>query len=165
MPFSDTTSYSEDYWTTHFEKVLKPLIEEHDTLVARRSNPLRGDLLKQIINDLVTSPIVVAELTDSRPNVYWELRVRQSFKHCTVTIAEKNTPLAFDLGAKGTLFYEKEPHKWENFRRRFKQSVNYCLENPGIPDSHALEALSGRGSLFETFRRQEAAGRLDPVRE
>jgi hypothetical protein len=167
MPFSDTTSqdihHTEDYWTDHFERVLKPVIEENENLIARRSNPLRGDILKQIITDLVTSPIVVADLTDARPNVYWELGVRQSFKHGTVTIAQKDTRLHFDLGAKGTLFYEKEPAKWETFRRRFKQAITDCLENPDVPDSHVLEALSGRGSLFETFRRQEAIGRLDAL--
>ena len=32
--------------------------------------------------------IVVADITDSKPNVYWELGVRQSFKHGTIIIRE-----------------------------------------------------------------------------
>lgn len=89
MPFSKTTDkHTEDYWTEHFERFLKPLIEENPGLEARRSEPLRGDILRQIITDLVVSRVVVADLTDHNPNVYWELGVRQSFQHGTVTIAE-----------------------------------------------------------------------------
>lgn len=164
MPFSQTTSeHTEDYWTTHFDKVLKPLIEENSNLAAHRSTPLRGDVLRQIITDLVTSPIVVADLTDARPNVYWELGVRQSFKHGTITIAQKGTSLPFDLAAKGTLFYDVPPSRLEDFRKRFKQALSDCLEHPNIPDSHVLETISGRGSLYQILRRQEIIRRLDAL--
>ncbi len=165
MPFSKTTEeHTERYWTEHFKSFLKPLIEENSNLKARRSEALRGDILRQIITDLVVSRIVVADLTDQNPNVYWELGVRQSFKHGTVTIAEEGTKIPFDLGGKGTLFYYPEDHvKLEGFRRRFKEAIQDCCADPDSPDSHVLETLSGRGTLFEIFRRDEAIRRLDAV--
>ncbi len=164
MPFSKTTDeHTEDYWTRHFDNFLKPLIEELD-LDANRSKPLRGDILRQIITDLVTSPVVVADLTDNNSNVYWELGVRQSFKHGTVTIAEKGTKLPFDISSKGTLTYHTKDHlKMENFRKIFKEAILDCLEHPDVSDSHVLETLSGRGSLFEIFHKDEAIRRLDAV--
>jgi len=165
MPFSKTTDeHTEDYWTEHFECFLKPLIEENPNLEARRSEALRGDILREIITDLVVSRVVVADLTDHNPNVYWELGVRQSFKHGTVTIAEAETPLPFDVGGKGTLFYYPKDHlKMAEFRSRFKQAIQDCLVSPDRPDSHVLETLSGRGTLFEIFRRDEAIRRLDAL--
>ncbi len=165
MPFSQTTvEHTENYWTKHFEDFLKPLIEVNPDLEARRSQALRGDVLKQIITDLAVSPVVVADLTDNNPNVYWELGVRQSFKHGTVTIAEVGTRLFFDIGAKGTLFYYPKDHlKIEDFRKRFKEAIQDCLKHPDRPDSHVLETISGRGTLFEIFRRDEAIRRLDAV--
>jgi len=81
-PFSKTTDeHTKRYWTEHFKSFLKPLIDENPDLEARRSKPLRGDILREIITDLVVSRVVVADLTDHNPNVYWELGVRQSFKH------------------------------------------------------------------------------------
>jgi hypothetical protein len=164
MPFSGTTDkHTDEYWKNHFDPFLKPLIEECN-LEARRSKALRGDILRQIITDLVVSRVVVADLTDSNPNVYWELGVRQSFKHGTVTIAEVGTRLPFDVGGKGTLFYYPEDHlEMANFRKRFKEAIKDCLVNPDSPDSHVLETLSGRGTLFEIFRRDEALRRLDAV--
>ena len=162
MPFSETSKeHTEKYWTGHFESFLKPLIEEFPELEAHRSEPLRVDILRQIIKDLVVSPIVVADLTDENPNVYWELGVRQSFKHCTVTIAEEGTEIPFDISVKGTLFYSPKDHiKNAKFIKKFKKAIRDCLTSPDSPDSHVLEAVSGRGSLFEIIRREEAIRRI-----
>jgi hypothetical protein len=165
MPFSETTKeHTEDYWTKHFDSFLKPLIEENPNLEAHRSEPLRGNILNQIIMNLVISRVVVADLTDHNPNVYWELGVRQSFKHGTITIAEVGTKLPFDVGGTGIHFYHPKDHlKNEDFRKNFKMAIHDCLVNPEKPDSHVLEALSGRGTLFEIFHRDEAIRRLDAV--
>ena len=165
MPFSKTTEeHGEDYWTEHFENFLKPLIEENPSIEVRRSEALRGDILRQIITDLVTSHVVVADLTDNNNNVYWELGVRQSFKHGTITIAEEGTKLPFDIGVKGTLFYYPKNHlKMKGFIKQFKEAIQDCCSHPDRPDSHVLETISGRGTLFEILQRDEAIRRLDAV--
>jgi hypothetical protein len=165
MPFSQTTTeHTEEYWTDHFNKFLKPIIEENLEIEAHRSEPMRGDILRNIIFNLVQAPIVVADLTDNNPNVYWELGVRQSFKHCTVTIAEEGMRLPFDVSVKGTLLYLPKNHtKMEEFRKNFKNAIDDCLRRPDVSDSHVLESMSGRGSLFEVFRRDETVRRLDAL--
>ena len=163
MPFSKTKkSHSEEYWTNIFRDFLKPLIEENSNLEARRSEPIREDILRQIIMDLVVSPVVVADLTDLNPNVLWELGVRQSFKHGTITIAESRTTLPFDISSKGTLFYDPVERDKYNFRIRFKKAIEDCLTNPDKPDSHVLETLY-RGTLYEIFHRHHIIRRLDAV--
>ena len=165
MPFTDTTpEHTEKYWTEHYENFLKPLIEEVPNISAHRSEALRGDILKQIINDIVFSPIVVADLTDKNVNVFWELGVRQSFKHGTITIAEEGTELPFDIFGKGTIFYNPKNHvEMVNFNIKFKVAIKDYLFHPDRPDSHVLETLSGRGTIFEIFQRDEATRRLDAV--
>lgn len=165
MPFSETSKeHTEEYWTKHFETFLKPLIEECEGLEAIRSEPLRGDVLKQIITELVTVPVVVADLTDLNPNVFWELGVRQSFKHGTVTIAEKGTKLPFDISVKGTQFYyPKDYIKTAKFREKIKKAIRHCLSHPGSPDSHVLETISGRGTLYEIIRRGETIRRVEAL--
>lgn len=165
MPFSKTSEeHTEEYWTKHYETFIKPLIESGHPLIAERSSPLRGDIVRQIITDLVTAPIVVADLTDANPNVYWELGVRQGFKHGTITVAEDGTDLPFDLGGKGTLFYFPHDHiKMQDFRSQFDKAINDCLENPNLPDSHVLETISGRGTLHQILMRDESLRRLDAL--
>ena len=164
MPFSKTASHPEAYWTDHFEKFLKPLIEEVPNTTAERSKPLRGDLLRQIITELVSRPVVVADLTDANPNVYWELGVRQSFKHGTVTIAEIGTSIPFDVSMKAVLRYHPADHiQNAGFEGAFKAAISDCINNPEITDSQVLEAISGRGSLYEIIQREELVRRLAAV--
>lgn len=165
MPFSKTSEeHTEEYWTEHYESFLKPLIEECPELEAHRSEALRGDIIKQIITQLVVSPIVVADLTDGNSNVHWELGVRQGFKHGTITIAEEGTKLPFDLSAKGTLFYHPGKYiKTAKFTRKFKKAIKDCLNHPDSPDSHVLETISGRGTLFQIIQRDEAIRRIEAL--
>lgn len=163
MPFSQSSAeHTEEYWTNHFNKFLKPLIEEIPEVEAYRVESLHGDILKQIITDLMVAPIVVAELTDHNPNVFWELGVRQSFKHNTITIAEEGTTLPFDISSKATIFYDPSNHlKLEEFRNKFKKAILDCINNPNKPDSYVLETISGRGTLYEILRRDEAIRRVE----
>ena len=165
MPISKTSDkHTKEYWTNHYKTFIKPLIESRHPLRAKRSAPLRGDIVRQIITDLVTIPIVVADLTDANPNVYWELGVRQSFKHGTITIAEYGTDLPFDIGVKATLFYFPSDHlKMREFENEFHEAIDDCLNNPDLPDSHVLETISGRGTLYQILTRDEALRKLDAV--
>jgi len=164
MPFSQTTDeHTEDYWTKHYKYFLKPLIEECSTLEAHRSTPLRGDITRQIILDLFESRVVVADLTDGNLNVYWELGVRQSFKHGTITIAQEGTELPFDISTKGTLFYDSTHLDEDDFRKGFRAAIEDCLERPDRPDSRVLETTSGRGSLYEIIQKEETLRRLGAV--
>lgn len=52
----------------------------------------------------------------------------------------------------------------EDFRKLLKDAVKDCLENPERPDSHVLETISGRGSVFEIIHRQEMVRRLDALK-
>lgn len=165
MPFSKTSEkHTEEYWTNHYEKFIKLSIESGHPLIAERSSPLREDILRQIITDLVTAPVVVADLTDANPNVYWELGVRQSFKHGTITIAEDGTVLPFDIGGKGTLSYFPDNYiKMREFEIKFHKAIDDCLKNPDLPDSHVLETISGRGTLHQILMRDEALRKLDAL--
>jgi len=165
MPFSKTSeTHTEDYWTKHFETFLKFIIDPIPNIKAYRSEPLRGDILKQIIRELITAEVVIADITDYNPNVFWELGVRQSFKQCTITIAEKDTVLPFDISSKSTLFYAPKDHlKNASFTKKLKNAINDCLKNPDKLDSYILETISGRGSLYEIIRGEENLRRLDAL--
>ncbi len=167
MPFSQTTSeHTAEYWTGHYELFLKPTLENTGKYDVKRIKALHGDILNQIVTDLIVSPLVVADLTDANPNVYWELGVRQSFKNGTVTIAEAGTELPFDIGAKGTLFYHPKDHiKNSEFVKDFRQAVEEIYSNPNSSDSKVLEVVSGRGSFFEITRKDEAIRRVSALIE
>jgi hypothetical protein len=155
MPFSQTKGHDEEYWTRHFNSFLKPLIEKNEAFEACRSQPIRGDIASQIITDLGNSDVVVADLTDYNPNVFWELGVRQSFKDCTITIAEKNTQIPFHFSHKGVFYYNADHLENQEFEKQFLASLQDCLERPNEPDSPVLVALGGRGTFYSLVHSEE----------
>jgi hypothetical protein len=164
MPFSKSSKeHTEEYWTQHFEKLLKPTIEELG-VKTNRVEVIREDIRKKIIQSLVISQIVVADLTDHNPNVFWELGVRQSFKHNTITIAEQGTKLPFDVSSKATIFYDlSNEDNLAQFKNNLKEAINDCISNPEKSDSYVLESISGRGSFYEIIRLDDAKRRIESL--
>jgi hypothetical protein len=163
MPFSKTTrTRTQEYWDNHYKNFLKPLIESCN-IKASRSEPLRQNILRQIINDLVFSPIVVADLTDGNPNVYWELGVRQSFCHGTITILdEASKKIPFDVSGKGILRYSAmDSKKKKAFSNLLTKAIKDCLNNPKRPDSEVLETITGRTSVYATIHHEEIKQRVE----
>jgi hypothetical protein len=169
MPFSTTKKrlgHTKDYWTNHYKNFLKPTIESTGLYDAHRSSALTGDIVKQIIYDLIKSELVVADLTDANSNVYWELGIRQSFQTGTITIAEEGTPLPFDLSRKGTHFYnQKGDLENANFIEGFREAICSVSKNECGMDSEVIEAVSGRGTLFEIMHKYETIRRVDALIE
>ena len=108
MPFSKTKRHrTEEYWTEHFEKFLKPRIQSAiNGIEVYRSKITRGSIINNIINSLVTDDIVLADLTDHNPNVYWELGIRHSFTNGTILVAEEKTKFPFDISPIGVHRYK-----------------------------------------------------------
>jgi len=165
MPFSKTESRNEEEWTRHYERFLKPLIEEVPNVEAFRSSPLRENVQEQIIKDLIFSPIVVADLTDCKPNVFWELGVRQSFKHGTITIAYEKTTIPFHLEHKSIIKYKKDPSIDDEFKARFRKAIKDCISKPQKPDSPVLIAITGRGTIYSLIHNEENKRKLDGLKD
>lgn len=126
---------------------MKPEIEQLGYIHVYRSEELRGDIVKKIIIDLDESDIVLADLTDYNPNVFWELGVRQSLQYKTITIAEEGTVIPFDISTKKVHFYnrhKKDGTSNKEFYEELRRAIQDCIDHPEKPDSIVLETLSNR---------------------
>jgi hypothetical protein len=80
MPFSKTRTCTEPQWNEVFDKVIKPGVEKAGLNYAcRRSEAGTGSLIKAIVESLYDAGVVLADLTDRNPNVFYELGVRHTF--------------------------------------------------------------------------------------
>jgi hypothetical protein len=162
MPFSSTINHKEEYWTRHYEYFIKDTVEKMDIDV-HRSEPLRESISGKIIMDLITSNIVIADITDYNANVFWELGVRQSFRHGTIIIAEKNTKVPFDISHKGVLFYDSDHLNNLNFIEKLNETIKDCIQNPEKVDSPILQEISGRSTLYSIIKKEENLRKLDAL--
>jgi Nucleoside 2-deoxyribosyltransferase len=65
-----------------------------------------GSIMEDIIKGIETSQIVIAEITPSNENVFYEVGYAHALKKPTILLAEKNKKLPFDLSGFRCLFYD-----------------------------------------------------------
>lgn len=109
MPFSDKESPSDNRWDDLFENNLKPAVHDANLgyMCIRSLNP-HGNFMRDIVNHLASAEVVIAVLTELRPNVMYELGVRNALRRRTIMIAEKGSSIPSDLNAFIALYYSIE---------------------------------------------------------
>lgn len=115
MPFGQLGSERAEHYRMVYDDVLKPTIESLGFEVRRADDNKHTALItKDIISPLAHSDIVVADLSEARPNVLYELGVRHALrKHGTVVLVDKvTTPsLPFDIQQYRAIEYSSQTWK------------------------------------------------------
>lgn len=79
-----------------------------------------GSFIKQILDCLYSSFIVIADLTDKNPNVFYELGVRHSLSPRTILIAQSLEDVPSDLGEYRTIKYDMSAKSSKYFSKKLK---------------------------------------------
>ena len=137
MPFSTTETCSEEEWTSIFETKIKPAVEASGHgYVCRRSQATRGNVLAGIMQQLATAHVVIADLTDANPNVFYELGVRHALTDRTILIAQDERAIPFDLRS-----YAWHVYNWRDeggirqLFQRIKDLLDEIERQPDRPDN------------------------------
>lgn len=78
--------------------ILRAPLEERGLRLARSDeDPTPGTVTEQIVRSIVTSRVVIADLTGRNPNVYYELGIAHSFGKPLIILVDRPSSLAFDL--------------------------------------------------------------------
>jgi len=166
MPFSATASCTKRQWTSLFENVLKPAVENAD-YACHRSTATRGNIIAAILENLRDAYVVLADLTDQNPNVFYELGVRHALKNRTILIAQDEKFIPFDLRPYATYVYNgKTKRGREELAARLRALLDDVDQSPGRPDNPVSDFLGGqhvpadaeasRLSVTQTMTPQEA---------
>lgn len=83
------------------------LCDKYELVVAHKiSEP--GSITKQIIKEIYSDKLAIANLTNKNPNVMYELAFRHSLGKPVIMIAEKGTLLPSDIIMERTIFYQND---------------------------------------------------------
>lgn len=126
-------------------------IKSDDIHIAHRISEL-GSINNQIIEKIVESDIVIANLTGLNPNVMYELGIRHSAMKPVITICENNQKLPFDVTEERTIFYDNDMSGVIELKARLinlleKQDLK--IDNPvtrGIRASKLLDTTKVEGT-------------------
>ena len=90
-----------------YQDVVKEVCKSYEVNVLRAdevSGP--GLIIGDIVRELSVSQLVIADITPTNANVYFEVGYALALAKPTILLAKKGTPLPFDVAGFRTLFYE-----------------------------------------------------------
>jgi hypothetical protein len=103
-PIGDAESETRKRSDQVFKHVIAPAVLELGYQAVRAdhiSEP--GMITSQVIQHIVDDPLVVADLTDRNPNVFYELAIRHAIRKPLVQIIRKGDAIPFDVAGTRTI--------------------------------------------------------------
>lgn len=108
MPFTDPDGYEKGHFRKIYEQVFVPAIEEAGYTALRVDEEVESTMIHgKLLNQLVTAPMVLCDLSSKNPNVLYELGIRHAFDLPVVLVQETGQSHIFDIGGITTIDYRK----------------------------------------------------------
>ena len=90
-----------------YSEVIKPVCKEYGFEAYRADDVYRpGIILQDVISGLKESDMIIAEISPTNPNVFYELGYAHAIEKPTVLLARRGGELPFDISGYRVIFYD-----------------------------------------------------------
>ena len=129
-PFCFVAMPFEDRRTEIYEEYIKRPIESKLDLQCRRVDEITKsrEIMRDMWDMIMSCSIVIADLSDQNPNVFYELGLAHVLGKPVVLIVEDINDLPFDLRSVRNIIYGNSPKKWEELSQKVVQFVSTELK-------------------------------------
>lgn len=112
-----------------YEAFIRPLFEGEGFEVNRADDiQSQGNILRDIIEAIVKSDLIVADLTDSNPNVYYEVGIAHAIGKPVILVTQAIETLPFDLKPYRVVEYSVFFYRIEEARDQLARYAKQWLE-------------------------------------
>ena len=131
-------------------KLIRPAVLECGFEEPVRADGLSepGSIADSVIQHLIEDELVVADLHDHNPNVFYELGVRHATGKPCILVAKKGDRIPFDIYSLRAIFLDiADIDSWEDSQKRMVGQINFIQlqsEPLGTAVTTALDRLSRR---------------------
>ena len=101
-----------------FKHIIKDIVEQYGYNAVRADQIAKpGFITMQILQSLVDSELVIADLSGHNPNVFYELAIRHATQKSVIQIIEKDEKIPFDIAGLRTIFINTKEFDLGNVER------------------------------------------------
>lgn len=134
---SDVRKKADDFYNYIINRV--PALAEYKVTRADQI-PWPGRITSQIIGQIATADLVIADVTGSNPNVYYEVALRHGLGKPIIICAAVGTELPFDTRDHRTIFYDMHIANVETVQRQISAQIEAINEAGYIPHNPISDA-------------------------
>ena len=117
----------------YFSKIYEPAIQKAGLKAVRADDDIfgTGKIIDQIWNGINSAKVLIAELTNRNPNVYYELGIAHALKKPVVLVCSNEQDVPFDLKHIRVIYYNMfDPFWGTKLIEKVAENVLSAISNP-----------------------------------
>ncbi len=150
-PIGDEKSETRERSDKILKHVIIPVTKECDYRTVRAdkiSEP--GIITSQVIQHLIDNDLVIADLTEKNPNVFYELAVRHTVKKPVIQIIQAYESIPFDVSPARTIHFDyRDLDSVANCKEELMRQIHSVEKYPSKVDSPISMAIDLK-SLYQS---------------
>lgn len=118
---------------TYYEKIYEPAIKKAGLTPVRADNEIfgTGKIIDQVWRGITHAKVLVAELTDRNPNVFYELGLAHALEKPVVLVSATEGDVPFDLQHIRVIYYDVSDPFWgQKLLEKVSENILSALNNP-----------------------------------
>jgi hypothetical protein len=104
--------------------------------------------------------VVLADLTDMNPNVFYELGVRHTLKNRTILVSQSLDFIPSDLRQYGIIIYDTTPKGVVEYKKKINNLLKDIREDPDRSDNPVSDYLHLKSIVTESFEAKSIEKKL-----
>jgi len=120
-----------------------------------------GRITSQIIERLLEDELVIADLTEKNPNVFYELAVRHAVGKPVILMGAIGDTIPFDLAAQRVIFYNLDPDNIVEAKEELTRQISSVESKKFIVDSPIESSIT----LERPKTNNDKQGRIEAILE
>jgi len=139
---SETRINADEKFDLVFEPVLKELGFDKVERADKIGSP--GSISYDIVNHIINSDLVIADVSDLNPNVFYELAIRNAIQKPVVVIKAEGQKMPFDIYDKRAISLDMtNARQWITTKNELKEQIKNATEDPETASKSILSEFSG----------------------
>jgi len=132
-----------------FEYIIKPIVEQFGYSLTRADYINEsGMITSQIIDQIVDSSLVIADLSDNNPNVFYELAIRHIVQKPYIQMIKSGHEIPFDITGMRTIYFDVDLELAHKAKKELYNQIKSIENNQFKPDNPITSAINQK-KIFE----------------